>query len=103
MMVESMTKTELNKTELFADYISRYQYKDMNKAMEDFEEIFKIIDTISYALQINSFNGHPRHPRSVEDESVMIFQILCERGIIDSYPFETGDRYRSFSPQLKGD
>ena len=55
MMGESMTKSELNKTELFADYISRYEYKDMNKAMEDFVEIFEIIDTISYALQINSF------------------------------------------------
>ena len=98
-----MDKTELNKLALFTDYISRYEYKDMNKAKEDFEEIFKIIDTISYALQINSFNGHPRNSRSLEDESVMIFRILCNKGIIDSYPFECGDRYCSFSPQLKGD
>ena len=103
MMGESMNKRELDKFTLFADYISRYEYKDMNRAKEDFEEIFEIIDAISYALQINSFNGHPRRPRSLEDEAIVIFRILCDKGIIKSYPFSSGDRYCSFSPQEKGD
>ena len=98
-----MNKYELDKFTLFADYISRYKYDDMNRAKEDFEEIFNIIDTISYALQINSFNGHPRIPRNLEDESITIFCILCEKGIIESYPFRSGDRNCSFSPQERGD
>lgn len=102
-MSEHMEQKKLDKTSLFQDYISRYKYKDISKASEDFEEIFKIIDTISYALQINEFNGHPHRDRDLESESVMIFRILCEEGIIDSYPFEVGDKYTSFVPQLKGD
>ena len=96
-----MKKTELNKQELFADYISRYEYNDINKAYEDFEEIFKILDAISYAIQINRFNGHPKG--DLEGEVTAMFSILCGRGVIDSYPFEKGDRYTSFNPQLKGD
>ena len=103
MMGEDMDKYELDKFTLFADYISRYKYDDMSRAKEDFEEIFNIIDAISFALQINSFNGHPRRQRSLEDESLAIFNILCSEGIIDSFPFESGDRYCSFSPQERGD
>ena len=36
MMGEDMNKKELDKLTLYADYISRYEYKDMNHAKEDF-------------------------------------------------------------------
>ena len=101
MMHTHMEKTELNKEELFRDYVSRYEYKDINKALDDFDEIFEILDAISYAIQINRFNGHPRG--NLEDEVVSMFSILCNKGVIKSYPFESGDRYSSFSPQKKGD
>lgn len=102
MMGESMKEIKLDKQGLFADYISRYEYKDMKKALEDFEEIFKILEAISYAIRINRFNGHPRKDGH-DSEVVAMFSILCERGVIDSYPFEYYDRYCSFSPQKKGD
>jgi len=101
MMGESMKEKKLDKQGLFADYISRYEYKDISKAYDDFEEIFKILEAISYAIQINRFNGHPRG--NLDDEVVSMFSILCDKGVIDSYPFEYYDRYSSFSPQRKGD
>ena len=101
MMGESMKQSELDKQGLFADYISRYKYNDISKAYEDFEEIFKILDTISYAIQINHFNGHPRG--DLEGETMAIFNILCRKGVIKSYPFEKGDKYCGFSPQPRGD
>ena len=100
-MGESMKETPLNKEDLFRDYISRYDYKDINKALDDFNEIFKILEAISYALQINRFNGHPHG--DLEGEVTSIFSILCNKGVIDSYPFKSRDRYVSFTPQLKGD
>lgn len=103
MMGESMKEAELDKQGLFADYISRYEYKDMGRAYDDFEEIFKILEAISYAIQINRFNGHPRKMGGLDEEVVSMFRILCEKGVIDSYPFEYYDRYSSFSPQKKGD
>lgn len=108
-MGESMKETPLNKDNLFRDYISRYEYKDINKALDDFDEIFEILTSISHALQINSFNGHPYNmmctggKRDLEAEVTSIFSILCERGVIDSYPFKSRDRYVAFVPQLKGD
>lgn len=102
MMGESMKETKLDKQGLFADYISRYEYKDISKAYDDFEEIFKILEAISYAIQINRFNGHPRK-EGLDSEVVSMFSILCEKGVINSYPFSYYDRYSSFSPQLKGD
>ena len=101
MMHDSMNKKDLDKTSLFQDYISRYKYNDINKASEDFEEIYEILETINYAIQINRFNGHPRG--DLEGEVTAMFSILCEKGVIDSYPFEDGDKYSSFSPQLRGD
>jgi len=101
MMDETMNETKLNKEQLFRDYISRYEYKDINKALDDFNEIFKILSVISYAIQINRFNGHPRD--DLEGEVTSMFSILCERGVIDSYPFESGDRYVSFAKQKRGD
>lgn len=96
-----MEETELNKEQLFRDYVSRYEYKDVNKALDDFDEIFEILSAISYAIQINYFNGHPRG--DLEGEVTMVFKVLCDRGVINSYPFKSGDRYSSFSPQKKGD
>ena len=96
-----MEQKPLDKQKLFADYISRYKYDDMSKASNDFEEIFDILNIISYAIQINRFNGHPRG--DLEGEVTMMFKILCEHGVIDSYPFESGDRYVSFTKQLKRD
>jgi len=101
MMGESMKEKKLNKEQLFRDYISRYEYSNTNKALDDFDEIFRILETISYAVQINRFNGHPRG--DLEGEVTMIFRILCEDGVIDSYPFESGDRYVSFAQQKRGD
>ena len=101
MMHDSMNKKDLDKTSLFQDYISRYKYNDINKASEDFEEIYKILEVINYAIQINRFNGHPRG--DLEGEVTAMFTILCEKGVIDSYPFKDGDKYSSFSPQLRGD
>lgn len=103
MMWESMEETPLDKMQLFEDYISRYKYNDIKKAFNDFEEIFKILSNISYALQINSFNGHPRRPRDLEAEVTAVFSILCNEGVIDSYPFKNGDRYVSFAEQARGD
>ena len=100
-MGESMKQKKLNKEQLFRDYTSRYEYSDIHKALDDFDEIFRILETISYAVQINRFNGHPRG--DLEGEVTKIFKILCEDGVIDSYPFDSGDRYVSFTPQLKGD
>lgn len=101
MMHTHMEKTELNKEELFRDYVSRYEYKDINKALDDFDEIFEILDAISYAIQINRFNGHPRG--DLEAEVTEMFTILCNKGVIKSYPFEKGDRYVEFSPVNHGD
>lgn len=102
-MGESMEETPLNKMQLFEDYVSRYKYNDIKKAFEDFDEIFKILKVISYALQINSFNGHPRHPRDLEAEVTAVFSILCDNGVIDSYPFKKNDRYVCFADQKRGD
>lgn len=109
-MGESMKKIPLNKELLFRDYVSRYKYTNIEKAIDDFNEIFEILDAINYALQINAFNGHPRNmfpggraERDLEEEVTMIFRILCERGVINSYPFEKGDRYVSFAKQMRGD
>lgn len=101
VMEESMKLEKLDKQGLFVDYIKRYEYKNISRAYMDFEEIFRILEVISYAIQINRFNGHPRG--DLNDEVVSMFTILCEEGVIDSYPFEYYDRYSSFSPQLKGD
>ena len=101
MMGETMNEVQLNKEQLFRDYISRYEYKSIEKALDDFDEIFNILSAISYAVQINRFNGHPRG--DLEGEVTTIFNILCNKGVIDSYPFESGDRYCSFNSQKKGD
>ena len=73
MMHDSMNKKNLDKTSLFQDYISRYKYDDINKASEDFEEIYEILEIINYAIQINRFNGHPRG--DLEGEVTAMFSI----------------------------
>lgn len=94
-----MNESKLDKTGLFSDYISRYEYKNIDKAYEDFEKIFKILEVISYAIQINKFNDYS----TLDEEVVAFFRILCEREVIDSFPFEYYDRYSSIHPRLKGE
>lgn len=57
MMYDDWQPKNLEKEELFRDYVSRYEYKNVVKALDDFNEIYNIINVIGEALQWYKFNN----------------------------------------------
>ena len=102
MMHDNWSPKDLDKEEMFRDYVGRYTYKDINKALDDFNEIYKIINIIGKALQWSDFNNVSH--RSIEERAVYIYHYLAKRDLLPlNYPFESGDRYVSFIPVKHGD
>lgn len=102
MMYDDWSPRNLNKEEMFRDYVGRYTYKDINKALDDFDEIYNIINKIGEALQWSDFNNISK--RSIEQRAVYIYYMLSEQKLLPlNYPFKEGDRYASFSPVNHGD
>lgn len=101
-MGEEMKEYKLDKEMLFRAYINKYEYKDINQALDDFNEIFQILEAISYGLQINRYNGHPRSSSGAfEQEVTSLFSILCDKGVIKSYPFKAYDG--GYAQKYRGD
>ena len=102
MMYDDWSPRNLNKEEMFRDYVGRYTYKDINKALDDFDEIYNIINKIGKALQWSDFNNISK--RSIEERAVYIYYMLSKQKLLPlNYPFEKGDRYVQFSPVKHGD
>ena len=58
----------------------------LNKALDDFNEIYKIINIIGKALQWSDFNNVCH--RSIEERAVYIYHYLAERELLPlNYPF----------------
>ena len=102
MMYDDWSPRNLNKEEMFRDYVGRYTYKDINKALDDFDEIYNIINKIGEALQWSDFNNISK--RSIEERAVYIYYMLSKQKLLPlNYPFKEGDRYVQFSPVNHGD
>lgn len=102
MLHDNWSPKNLNKEEMFRDYVGRYTYKDINKALDDFNEIYEIINTIGKALQWSDFNLISN--RSIEERAVYIYYMLSKKNLFHlNYPFEKGDRYIEFTPTKHGD
>ena len=70
-MYDDWSPRNLNKEEMFRDYVGRYTYKDINKTLDDFDEIYNIINKIGEALQWSDFNCISH--RSIEERAVYIY------------------------------
>ena len=102
MMHDNWRPKDLNKEEMFRDYVGRYTYEDINKALDDFDEIYEIINEIGQALQWSDFNNVS--DRTIEERAVYIYYMLSSKGLLPlNYPFESRDRYVEFSPVNHGD
>lgn len=102
MMYDNWQPKNLEKEELFRDYVSRYEYKNVVKALGDFNDIYNILNVIGKVLQWHKFNN--MGSKSIEEQAAYIYKFLAEANILTlNYPFKFGDRYYEFHPQQKGD
>lgn len=102
MMYDDYSPKDLDKEELFRDYVGKYQYKDINKALDDFNEIYEIINIIGSALQWANFNNI--NNRDIEHKALYIYNYLARKEILPlNFPFQNGDRYVEFVPEHRGD